>query len=812
MVRAGGRASGQRLVVLLGAAAVALGPMGLAAPAAGAPAPVRGGPLTGLTTAVGPTGVGVDLEQLGPTALTPGSQLVVRVRVTNTSAAALTGARSRLFVDSPVLSSRAALDAWAAGQGVQGGDRFAGVDGAEQPLGRSLAPGESTDVDFSVDADQLQLGGEFGPRGITVDVLDSSLQRLTALRTFVVWLPQGGQGAAPATAPLTVVAPVTAGAPDVSTGQLPEARVEEQLGRLRDLLPAMSLQSTSLVVDPALLGPFAQPAQQEPSVSASGSTAGTPSGSPSGSASPGPPSSASSATGAATTPPAQGSDPTSTADPTSAGGTGDVPDLVAGTTEETSPDLQTWVDVLLARTGGRAAALPQGDTDVVATGAAGTSDLLALAVSQARTALGGDDDQVLLWPADLSAAAPQPLVTEAAAAAPSASASSSSDGAGSTPGPAVLVDARSVPGGVGANGTGPSTATLTTTTASGTASATGVLVDATASSLLASAAADGSPVDPAEASARLLADTAVSAVGGGGVVLALPRSWDADPSAMATVLGPVSSAPWVRATPLPDLLASAPTAAPLDVTQARAVAADQGTTGAPLSAAGLNAAQGAVAAAETVAPVVQDPAGQRELLEPVELSAAAAASLGWRDDPQGWQRALDQLSETAARLRDGLEVVQGSPTTVISSRVNLPVNVRNTLAQPATVFVHLQSGNIRLIPRDPVELTIAPGTQQQAQIPVRAAASGDTSVTVYLTDAAGNQIGEPEPLRVRVRADWEGRGVAIAAGVAGLVFVGGVVRTVVRVRRRPAPPVVRSAEEADADGPPTRRPEESTRG
>lgn len=774
---------------------MALGPVALAAPAAADPVLSRPAALAGVTTAVGASGIGVDLEQLGPTALTPGSQLVVRVQVTNTSSSTLTGARSRLFVNSPVLSSRSALDAWAAGQGVQGGDRFSGVDGAEQVLGRSLAPGESTEVDFSVSADQLQLGGDFGPRGVTVDVLDASLQRLTALRTFVVWAPQGGSQV---TAPLTVVAPVTAGAPDAGTGQLPEERVEEQLGRLRDLLPAMSLQSTSLVVDPALLGPFAQPVRQDPS--ASGSTGSTPTASASATA--GAPTSGA-GTASPTPDAAGGATATSTADPTSAGGTGDAPELVEGSTEDTSPELQSWLDVLRARIGGQVVVLPQGDTDVVATAAAGTSQLVGLAVAQSRTALDGDDDQALLWPADPSAVAPQSLVVEAAAAA---------SATGSTaPAPAVLVDARTVPGAVDGEGTGPSTATLSATAPDGsTASATGVLVDAAGSSLLAAAAADGSQVDPSEASARLLADTALSAARGGGVVLALPRGWDADASAMASVLGPVSSAPWVRATPLPDLLAATATAPQLQVDEGRAAAAESATTGAPLAAGGLQSAAAAVSTAESVATVVQEE-DRQALLEPVQRSATAAAALGWRDDPEAWQRALDQLGQTAAALRTGLEIVP-STATVISSRVNLPVNVRNSLSQPVTVYVHLESRNIRLIPGEPVPITIAPGSQQQAQIPVRAAASGDTSVTVYLTDAAGDPIGQQVAQRVRVRADWEGRGVAIAAGVAGLVFVGGVVRTVVRVRRRPAPPVVRSAEEADTDGPPTRRPEESTRG
>ncbi|PWJ55774.1 hypothetical protein SAMN06264364_102140 [Quadrisphaera granulorum] len=813
-----------RLVVLLGAAALALAPAALA-PTALAPAALASPVDTGVpAVVVGHSGIGLELTQIGPAALVPGSQLVVRVQVVNTSASPLVGARARLFVNSPVLADRKAVDAWAAGQGVQGGDRFAGVDGAEQPLGQTLAPGEGMEVTFTVDADQLALGPDFGVRGVTVDVLDSSLQRLTALRTFVVWAPPGS---VPTPAAFTVVAPVTAGPPDVDTGQLPEARVEEQRDRLTRVLQAMSLPGTTPVVDPALLGPFAVPTQQSTTPPSSGSTS-SPSGTPSGTPGTG---SSSSPTDSTTTPPpastpAQSASPNFSASGTTAPsassapsdgeGTGDVPELREGTEGEESPEVQAWLTALAARTSGASVVLPRGDTDVVAAAAAQTDDLVGLAVAQSSEELDGDDDGTLLWPVDPGSAPAASLVVQSAATT-----RATGDPAQV---PAVLVSSSLVPGAATASGWSPATAVLTATAPDGNpVSATGVLVDTTDSARVAAATDeaddDGSNGSngaggtngngQAETSARLLADTAVAAAGGGGVVLALPRDWSPSPTAVAAVLGPAGSAPWVRSTSLPDLLA-APGSGQFTVTDAGDGSADPSSAGAPLDAAGLRTAMDAVSAASTMATLV--PTEQRQqLLAPVQSSATAAASVGWRADPGAWRSALDALAERTEWLRSGIEIVP-TPLTAVSENVSLPVIVRNNLPVAVTVRVELSSTNLRLVPGPPVEKLIAPGSQESVPLPVRASASGDTLVTVYLTDAQGTRVGKPAPVRVMVRADWEGRGVAIAAGVVGLVLVGGLARTVVRVKRRPAPPVVRSAEEADTTRTAARRPEETPRG
>ncbi len=769
---------------VLGALAVgALGLVPLLVPAVSAPASAALPavlPAAVTTTAVPASGVAVDLEQVQPTALVPGSDLVVRVRVTNARTTPLDGARVRLFVNSPVLSDRAQVAAWAAGEGVQGGDRFVGVDGSELPLDTDLAPGASTEMTFTVDADQLRLDDQFGARGITVDVLDSSLQRLDALRSFVVWMPQG---APPASAGLTVLAPVVAGAPDTGTGQLPLDVLEPQVtgdGRLARVIGSVTTPATSLVVDPSVLGPYARSAEDPTGAGATASPSPTPTGS-------------ASATTAET--------PTATASPSTTG------TLVAGGEGDAPTTVQGWRSRLLALSPGGVAALPQGDTDVAGVLGAGTTDLLSLAVAQsttaATTAAGTPPATELVWP--VAPVRASQLVLAAASAA--------QDGAT----PSVVVDAAAVPGAVSAQGTAASTAVVQATASDGSTSAPvrAVLVDPTDSALLLSAtqpAGDGSGADPAEVGARLVADTAVAAAAGAGgqeqgLVLALPRTWDPDPVAASTVLSPLSSAPWVRNQPLTDLLAAGTTGNPVPVGDDATPAAAE--VSAVLPTDGLVAVQSTVDAVRRAGALVEDPSA---LDDPVETSAVAAASAGWASQQDAWRTALGGLAKRREQLQSAVAVVPGSQIFAVNSNVDLPVTIRNDLPQSAVVWVSVSTRSLRLQPGEAQRVVVPAGSTQTAQLPVKAVASGDLSLAVVLTDEAGQQVGSTEALQVRVRADWESRGIAVAVVVVVLVFVGGVVRTVVRVRRRPAPPVVRTAEEADGDGPPTRRPEESTRG
>jgi hypothetical protein len=234
----------------------------------------------------------------------------------------------------------------------------------------------------------------------------------------------------------------------------------------------------------------------------------------------------------------------------------------------------------------------------------------------------------------------------------------------------------------------------------------------------------------------------------------------------------------VRVKPLADLLSTA-SAATLRLPEHSA------SSPAALPADGLALAASAVQRAQGAAGVFEDPAPTTTAFEE---RAVAAASSAWRADLPTWRRQLGELSASADQLRNGVQVVQGSAVTVISSQVNLPVTLRNDLKEAATVVVSLRSKSLRVRPGSPKTVEVPAGSQQQLVLPVRALASGDTQLSVVLRTREGQPVGAPATLSVRVRADWEGRGVLVVAVLVGLVLVAGLVRTARRVRRRPPPP------------------------
>jgi hypothetical protein len=347
----------------------------------------------------------------------------------------------------------------------------------------------------------------------------------------------------------------------------------------------------------------------------------------------------------------------------------------------------------------------------------------------------------------------------------------------------VVLDAASVPGAAEAGSAGTPPARVTLAGRDGGRGATaGLLVDPGLSASFvqgSAAAADGR----AAAVARLLADTAVAAAAPRGdrpapsVLLAAPRDWDPDPAAATAELAALDTAPWVRAKPLADLL-STPSAATLRLPEHSA------SSPGALPADGLAQAASAVQRARVAAGVFKDPGPTTTAFEE---RAVAAASSAWRADLSTWRRQVADLSASADQLANGVQVLQGSAVTAISSRVNLPITLRNDLKETATVVVSLRSNSLRVRPGDPKTVDVPAGSQQQLVLPIRALASGDTQLSVVLSTRDGQRVGAPATLSVRVRADWEGRGVLVVAVVLGAVLVLGFVRTARRVRRRPPP-------------------------
>ena len=437
-------------------------------------------------------------------------------------------------------------------------------------------------------------------------------------------------------------------------------------------------------------------------------------------------------------------------------------------------DPTAWLERLRTEAAGReVVALPYADPDVTALAHAGQGELHGLAEEAGRDAvqqlLGEPARTDVSWPADGSV---DPATLEVLA----------DDGRG-----AVVLSQGAQP----LRQELPFTPTGRSSLTAGDHAVAGLLVDTSLSTTLAGTGrtADG-PATPASvaddllAVQRLLAETAAITMERPSVdrhvLVTAPREWNPDAVTGARALAALTAVPWVEPTPLGTLVDG-----PAPDVEREPLAADEADSVGELPAQELGRVGAALATTRAMAPALSRP---EPVLASAELSAVAATSVAWRGDLDAWRSQVDTLAAAAAALPQGVRVVPGSAINVLSARADLPLTVANDLDQDVQIEVRLQPSNPRLVVDQVVPVTIAPGGSERVSVPVRAIASGNTDVEVQLLTPAGDVIGEPLVLTVRVRADWENRGTLGLAIVAGLILVVGLVRTIRRGRRTAALP------------------------
>lgn len=130
-----------------------------------------------------------------------------------------------------------------------------------------------------------------------------------------------------------------------------------------------------------------------------------------------------------------------------------------------------------------------------------------------------------------------------------------------------------------------------------------------------------------------------------------------------------------------------------------------------------------------------------------------------------------------------LGLIKAQPASVINlidTTAKLPISVSNGLNQEVNVRLQLTASDSRLQFSDADTLNIAAHSIGQSHIPVKAVGSGDVEVKVQLTNPQGEAIGNPETIKVRVRAEWESTGTYIVAGLLAFILVFGIVRRMIK--------------------------------
>lgn len=309
------------------------------------------------------------------------------------------------------------------------------------------------------------------------------------------------------------------------------------------------------------------------------------------------------------------------------------------------------------------------------------------------------------------------------------------------------------------------------------------------------------PTEPTAATAaqRLLAETAVVTrerpKEPRHVLMAPGRDWRPEVAVARAQITALAAAPWVTLTPVSTLIGTA------DPGVARATLPERSTADRELEPSAIAALRAARAQLTTFATVVPDPTA---LVQGADAEVLAPLSVAWRADPRG--RAVvvgDVLADLAAR-RTGVSVVPGSVLNLISQSGSLPVGLRNDLDQDVTVLVALVPESRLLVVDGTETVTVPAGSETQARIPFHAVGSGDVRVEVTLLAPDGTAISVAAPFTVRVRADWENVGTAVVAGLIGLAFLIGIVRTI--RRGQTANRGASEAEIAEIAGPPEEQP------
>lgn len=170
----------------------------------------------------------------------------------------------------------------------------------------------------------------------------------------------------------------------------------------------------------------------------------------------------------------------------------------------------------------------------------------------------------------------------------------------------------------------------------------------------------------------------------------------------------------------------------------------------------------------------------------VEASVADALlpSVSAAVSPNEQRTRASQFSARVSALRAKVSAEPSEAVNLINKSADFPVRVRNDLPWDVDAVVTLVPSDPRLEVTKPTTATLKAGAVTSVKVPVSAIGSGDIEVVYKVSTPDGSVLAESRAVLVRMRAGWEDAITIGAAAVFGLLFVGGLVRTIrSRLRR-----------------------------
>lgn len=330
-------------------------------------------------------------------------------------------------------------------------------------------------------------------------------------------------------------------------------------------------------------------------------------------------------------------------------------------------------------------------------------------------------------------------------------------------------------------------------TAPGAGDARLLVYDAdTSRALGAAAASDAAPArDAALAAASAYAQFATADAGAGALVVTIDRS-GASPSLRAALQTASGLAGRTASSDLTALTSEAAT--PVTLRTATAGTAEE------TRVAHLQALLNDESDLQSFSSILADPS--------VLTSPERAAILQLIGN--GWRAATTEAADAAytdhrAQTRDTLDAVAITPPvdiTLAASSAPLNFSVRNDLRWPVSVVLFATRNDPRLVVQSTTPVEAGPSQNTRVQVPVQArVGSGESTLELQLRSATGVAIGDAVPVYVSVHAEWESVGLVIMITLVAALLIVGVVRTVLKLRRRRASATgSRTTKSEDADG------------
>jgi hypothetical protein len=238
------------------------------------------------------------------------------------------------------------------------------------------------------------------------------------------------------------------------------------------------------------------------------------------------------------------------------------------------------------------------------------------------------------------------------------------------------------------------------------------------------------------------------------------------------VLGALQSLPWADTAPLQSLLSQTPSQA---ATVIDAPESDE-------RIAQIQRLLGASQNIDSFSSVLGDP---QVLMGENRADLLALLSNSWVPNEGGWNVAVQASLDASTKTLGSVQMIDGSNINLLSNQAPLPVTLSNELPYPVTVVVHVTPSNGRLlVEQNDVEVTIEASSRKGAQIPVTAVANGAVTLNIQLLSPTGVLISTPSPVVVNVSAEWETWGTVFFAILVVLVFGFGIVRNILRRRKK----------------------------